>query len=101
MRKVLIAVAMFAVSVSAGINAGSFAPVDYNYRAVEPRRLSSYPMPQRQIECDKCSYCEGFGTRVCLYCEGSGRIDGNACTVCKGRGVTLCKRCDGRGQICR
>jgi hypothetical protein len=100
LRKVLIAILSVATIVTAGINAGSFAPVDYGYKCPTVNRPSYYAQ-QRQIECEKCTYCEGFGTRVCLYCEGSGRIDGNACTVCKGRGVTLCKRCDGRGQICQ
>jgi DnaJ-class molecular chaperone len=48
-----------------------------------------------------CSSCQGSGTSPfqCSVCKGSGRnINGNRCDFCNGKGFAKCLTCNGTGQ---
>jgi len=56
---------------------------------------------------ERCSSCDGDGTKSCYYCKGHGRYytDGPygyglyRCRVCKGGRFLRCSRCEGKGRV--
>jgi hypothetical protein len=57
------------------------------------------------IRINRCSYCGGKGSKLCLYCNGTGRVRKGygfdsyyeTCMFCQGAGRENCSLCQGKG----
>jgi hypothetical protein len=111
MKVLFLAIALTSLC-SAELDLSAFDPVDYStssnsintmqaIRAARAIRSNSSVTQRREINCQNCNWCSGYGTVLCYACKGSGRNNrGTYCITCEGRGVTLCVHCN-HGQICQ
>jgi hypothetical protein len=57
--------------------------------------VDTFKNAERQEQVSQCSDCAGSGD--CVWCNGTGKVDGERCPDCQGS--TDCERCDGTGEL--